>query len=142
MSSYTVAPQPETSTAATFAFAQLQSDPAFRAKYAIRNVFVCVESDLMEDIRRQAAELFPDGGEIACFYPGERRFMFVSHGGHGQLPNADTAETITASDKQGSMTIGMPVDIIYKDPDWVERVLRSVSTSGLRDEPGLISVRE
>lgn len=127
-------------TAATFAFAQLQRDPRFRGKYKLRNVYVCVESDLMDDVRRQAQEHFPDGGEIACYYPDEQRFMFVRHGGHSRLPNAEAAETITASDKQGAMTVGMIVDTIYQDPGWVDRGLRAASTEHLQENPGLISV--
>ena len=47
-------------TLATFAFAQLQRDPSFRRRFpSLRNVYVCIESDLIEDVRRQAQEHFP-----------------------------------------------------------------------------------
>jgi hypothetical protein len=41
-------------TLATFAFAQLQRDPSFRRRFpSLRNVYVCIESDLIEDVRRR-----------------------------------------------------------------------------------------
>ena len=115
-------------TLATFAFAQLQRDPSFRRRYPIRNVYVCIESDLLEDVRRQARHHFPDGGEIACYYPRDQRIMFVRHGGHGQLPGGD-GETLKAHDKRGEMTIGMIVDMIYRNQDWMDQRIGGVSTS-------------
>lgn len=116
-------------TAATFAFAQLQRDASFRRRFSVlRDVYVCVESDLMEDVRRQAQENFPDGGWIACYYPIGQRFMFVRHGGRGQLAPVDE-NNIRADDKRGEMTIGMIVDMITKASDWMDVGLGEVSTA-------------
>lgn len=113
-------------TLATFAFAQLQRDPSFRQRFPkLRNVFVCVESDLMEDVRREATHHFPDGGEIACYFPHRQRLMFVRHAGRSTFPNA--GEVLPASDEDGAMTIGMIVDMLTKDPDWIDQ-LAEVST--------------
>ena len=68
-------------TLATFAFAQLQRDPSFRRRFpTLRNVYVCIESDLIEDVRRQAQEHFPNGGEIACYFPRDHRFCSSATG--------------------------------------------------------------
>lgn len=111
-------------TVATFAFARLQRDPAFRRRFTgLRNVYVCVESDLLEDVRRQATEHFPDGGEFACYFPSEKKLVFgVRHAGRGLFENA--REVLPAAPDQ---TIGMVVDILTKDPDWTDALL-TVST--------------
>lgn len=87
---------------------------------------MCIESDLIEDVRRQAQEHFPHGGEIACYFPRDHRFMFVRHGGQGRLPG--DGEMLEADDKRGKMTIGMIVDMITKDPDWMDHGIGEVST--------------
>jgi hypothetical protein len=90
----------------------------------------------MEDVRRQAKEHFPDGGEIACYYPRDQRLMFVSHGGHGRLPGGDDSDNVLqAYDKAGAMTIGMIVDMITKDPDWMDQGVREVSTREVEMQP-------
>ena len=121
-------------TLATFAFAQLQRDPSFRRRFPkLRNVYVCVESDLMEDVRREATEHFPDGGEIACYFPKRQRIMFVRHAGTGTFPTA-VAEVLSANDKDGAITIGMIVDMLTKDPDWMDQ-LTEVSTREVEKQP-------
>jgi hypothetical protein len=109
-------------TQATFAFAQLQRDPSFRARFPkLRNVYVCVESDLAEDVTRQAKEHFPDGGQIACYYPKDQRIMFVRHGGRGHL-SGPADEVIQANNRAGAITIGMLVDTITQDPNWMDEI--------------------
>ncbi len=121
-------------TLATFAFAQLQRDPLFRQRFPkLRNVYVCVESDLMEDVRREAIEHFPDGGEIACYYPRHQRLMFVRHAGVGAFPSAG-GDVLTANDRDGAITIGMIVDMLTKDPDWMDQ-LTEVSTHDVEKQP-------
>lgn len=116
-------------SAATFAFAQLQREPSFRRRFSsLRNVYVCVESDLMDEVRRQATTHFPKGGSIACYYPSEQRFMFVRHGGLGELGPSEDEDTIKANDTAGRMTIGMVVDMITKASDWMDVGLGEVST--------------
>ena len=111
-------------TLAAFAFARLQRDPTFRHRFpGLRNVYVCVESDLLEDVRRQATEHFPDGGELACYFPREHRLVFgVRHAGRGLFTGAREELPATAG-----QTIGMIVDVLTKDPDWTDTFL-TVST--------------
>lgn len=111
-------------TLATFAFASLQRDPSFRARFPkLRNVFVCVESDAMEDVQREATEHFPEGGEIACYFPDQQRIMFVRHAGRGKFTGA--SEVLQSSPGQ---TIGMVVDMLTKSPDWIDQGVREFST--------------
>ncbi len=118
-------------TLATFAFAQLQRDRSFRRKFPnLRDVFVCVESDLMEDVRRRATEHFPDGGEIACYFPDRQRIMFVRHAGRGKFSTA--GEVLEAARGQ---TIGMVVDMLNLRPDWLDQGLREVSTRAVEKQP-------
>lgn len=111
-------------TIATLAFAQLQRDPAFRRRFsALRNVYVCVESDLLDDVRRQATEHFPEGGEFACYFPLEKKLVFgVRHAGRGRFETAREVLPATAD-----QTIGMVVDMLTKDPNWTDDLL-TVST--------------
>jgi hypothetical protein len=104
-------------TVATLAFARLQRDPGFRRRFPrLKNVYVCVESDLLDDVRRQATEHFPDGGEFACYFPQEKKLVFgVRHAGRGVFANAREVLPATAG-----QTIGMVVDILTKDPNWVD----------------------
>jgi hypothetical protein len=119
-------------TIATFAFARLQRDPVFRHRFpGLRNVYVCVESDLLDDVRRQATEHFPDGGEFACYFPREKKLVFgVRHAGRGLFD--DAREILPASADQ---TIGMVVDMLTKDPDWTDDLL-TVSTRDV-EKPAL-----
>ena len=92
-------------TVATFSYAQLRLfDPKFPK---IPNVYVCVETDLLVDVRREASEHFPDGGEIACYFPGEQRLKFVRHAGRSSFQNA--GEVLPTED---GATIGMVVDAL------------------------------
>lgn len=118
-------------TLATFAFAQLQRDPAFRARFPrLRNVFVCVDTDAMEDVQRQATEHFPEGGEIACYFPAHQRIMFVRHAGRGQFASA--GEMLQSAPGQ---TIGMVVDMLTKSPDWIDEGVREFSTREVEKQP-------
>jgi hypothetical protein len=83
----------------------------------------------MEDVRREATEHFPDGGEIACYYPDDQRLMFIRHAGRGLFDSA--GEVIHSSTGQ---TVGMIVDLLNKDPDWTDR-LTSMSTTKVEDQP-------
>jgi hypothetical protein len=117
-------------TLATFTFAQLQRDPTFRARFPkLRNVYVCVESDPMEDVQRQATQHFPDGGEIACYFPDRQRIMFVRHAGRGKFETS--GEVLDSAPGQ---TIGMVVDMLTSEPDWTDR-LTEVSTASVERRP-------
>ncbi|BBZ25231.1 hypothetical protein [Mycolicibacter hiberniae] len=117
-------------TVATFAFARLQRDPAFRRRLpGLRNVYVCVESDLLEDVRRQATEHFPDGGEFACYFPRDKKLVFgVRHAGRGLFTHGRGVLPTTAD-----QTIGMVVDVLTKDPDWTDAFL-TVSTRDVEEQ--------
>lgn len=93
------------------------------------NVYVCAESDLLEDLRRQATDHFPDGGELACYFPHDKKLVFgVRHGGRGLFTNAN--EVLAAA----GQTIGMVVDMLTKDPEWVD-AFHAVSTRDVEKQP-------
>jgi hypothetical protein len=112
-------------TLATFAFAQMRRDPAFRAEFPwVRDTVVCVESDRMDDVLSgQMAHYFPGGGTIACYYPDDHRFMFVRVDAPGQATGAENLADgectddgrLVVDDKDATLTIGMVVDTIYRD---------------------------
>ncbi|MGJ6126680.1 hypothetical protein QN239_29290 [Mycolicibacterium sp. Y3] len=111
-------------TVATIAYAHLQRDPAFRRAFPnLRNVFVCVESDLLDDVQRLATQYFPDGGEIACYFPDRKRIKFARHAGRGKFTT--TGEVLDSAPGQ---TIGMVVDLFTTSPDWIEDGVREFST--------------
>lgn len=124
-------------THASLAYALLLRDPAFRRRHPqLRDVFVCIESDLMEDVRREATEHFPDGGEIACYFPERKQIWFIRHAGRGKIPNA--GEVIDVNDEPNSRaTIGMVVDALTQDPSQMdlltkESTLEAEERSSLR----------
>jgi hypothetical protein len=118
---------PDPHTHASFAYALLLRDSAFRRRHPqLRNVFVCVESDLLVDVRREATEHFPKGGEIACYFPERKQIWFVRHAGRGKFPNA--GEVIDVNEEPRSpVTIGMVVDALTQDPNRMD-LLTEVST--------------
>lgn len=108
-------------TAATFAFAQLQRDPAFRKRFSwLRNTIVCVESDLLaEVINDRMSHYFPDGGSIACYYPAEQRLMFVQavpKDSPLRRPPAPNDDVLAL--ERPETTIGMVVDYVLHSADF------------------------
>lgn len=111
-------------TIATFAFAQMRRDPEFGPRFPwVRNTVVCVESDLVDDVLiGQMVHYFPEGGTIACYYPRDQRFMFVSVAAPRRPEKDEQLDpaTISAHDANRQLTVGMIVDAIYRNRggDW------------------------
>lgn len=110
-------------TLATYAFAQMRRDPEFNNRLPwVRNTVVCVESDLVDDVLvGQVQHYFPQGATIACYYPDEKRFMFIwvkaprhTEPGDSDADGGDDEDMIVARDKHRALTIGMMVDTIYR----------------------------
>lgn len=102
-------------TIATFAFTQMRRDPEFRNQFPwLRNTIVCVESDLVANVlSERTVTHFPEGATVACYYPEDQRFMFItaSPGLTQQLSD----ESVIARDDHRTLTIGMLVDSIFSD---------------------------
>ncbi len=123
---------PDPHTHASLAYALLLRDRNFRRRHPqLRNVFVCVDSDLLRDVRREATEHFPEGGEIACYFPERKQIWFVRHAGRGKFPHVSEVDDIPDDEQSSSQqTIGMVVDALTQHPNW-DDLLTKVSTSEL-----------
>lgn len=97
-------------TIATFAFARLERDPAFRRDFPwVRNTIICVESDLASAVLDcQMRHYFPDGGTAAVYYPSDKQFTFIAVG-------APQGEEVTFADNSrgDEITMGALVDAIH-----------------------------
>lgn len=120
--------QPSPHAIATFGFASENRKPKFRhGEYDwVRNTLVCLSSDVADDaIAERLATYFSERATVASFDEASRRMRFITvDPGKGIETNPQRTcvedGTMRAS---GDVTIGMLVDTIYADDDWMDRVL-------------------
>jgi len=70
-------------TIAALAFARLRTRASFQRLYPwVRNTVVCVETDLVSEVRERMMHLLPEGGQasVACYFPSRQMFVFTPVG--------------------------------------------------------------
>lgn len=112
---------------ATFGFARHNRDIGFRdGTYPwVRNTVVCIDDDPGEDtVVERLKAYFPAGGTVAvhCRDLGRMKFLKVGAGSEGRDDAQDDGnnDPLTAT---GYVSMGMMVDTIYRDEDWIDDTL-------------------
>jgi hypothetical protein len=108
-------------TVAALTFARLQRRASFRAAYPwIKHAFVCVESDLIEEVRERIMNGLPEGvlGTVAVYFPEQQQFIFTTTSssltGAESVPTPSGYETILHSDDlpHDQMTVGQVLSAV------------------------------